>query len=271
MSDKLIYTIPPDVFTSTPGRTFYDIPASASGWYHSTGHRYKTGSGSDNVLKTDDGVEFSANYQMDGSYGSWVATGNPCSGSGFEHSYSTNTNTPGYSVCVLATGSRNNLKSWNSSSIPSSSEGMGMNNVVGCTLIGDNTGSEDSKDTKLYICNVAFIYRASNGTPYTYTLKNKLSGISHWNDSHTRSTKIQGGYVDRNNIGNKRFFGIVIQYWAAKGTGTKNRWFSHKTRNLKFIIGNTRNPSTSSNTSDRIVLESGTNTFSSDDRKIWTA
>ena len=274
MADKRIYTIPPDVYTTTPGRTFYDIPASAPGWYHSSGVYYKTSSGSDNILTTDDTdkVEFSANHQMDGSYGSYASSGNPCSVDGFIHAYKTNTNTPGYSVCVLATGSRSNLKSWNTARIPSGDGSMGMNNVVGCTFIGDNTGSDSSNSPKIYVTNVAFIYRNSSGTPYTYSLKNKLSGVSHWNESHERSTKIQGGYVDRGKIDSShRFFGIVVQYWASKSTGTNGRLFHHKIRNLKFIIGNTTNPRTSAaSSSNLIVLESGSNNFSTNDRLIWT-
>ena len=141
MSDKRIYTIPPDTYTTTPGRSFYDIPANAPGWYHASGTHYKTSGGDGNILKTDDNVEFSANYHMDNSYSAYISSGNPCSTDGFIHSYRTDTNTPGYSVCVLATGSRDSLKSWNTATIPSSSQSMGMNNVVGCTFIGDNTES----------------------------------------------------------------------------------------------------------------------------------
>ena len=164
------------------------------------------------------------------------------------------------------------MKSWNTSTIPTGSEGMGMNNVVGCTFISDNTGSDDKNSPIIYVRNVAFLYRRSSGSPFAYTLKNRLSAVSHWNESHTRSTKIQGGYVDRGSIGDNRFFGIVIQYWASKATGTTGRTFSHRIKNLKFIVGNTQNPRTDPpSTSNLIVLESGTNKMGEDSRKIWTA
>lgn len=272
MSDKKIYTINPGRYTSSPHEDWDGIPASSSGWFHGTAHRYKydSGTSSNNKLTTDDGVDFDARYDLDGSYGSWEASGNPCSSSGFSAAFKTNTNTPGYFVCVIANGTRSNLKSWNTSSISSSDQSNAMTNVIGCTFKSDNTASDDSNSPKIYVRNMAFLYRSPSGSPYCYTLKNKLSGVEHFDVAHRRDTKIQGGYIDRSKLDSRyTFHGIVVQYWTTKNTGTTGRLFKHKIKNLKFIVGNSRTPSTSSYGSDRIVLQSGTGNHGSN-IKIWT-
>ena len=267
MADPIIHTIKPDVYTTTPDKGFFTLPAGASNWFHSTGHFYKTGGGGDeNKLITHDSVNFESRY--DGDYSNGSAGGNPCSSSGFEVYFKSNTNTPGFLTAVIATGSRTNLSRWRSSSISGDDQSNCMRNVVGCTFVSDNTSSDDSNSPKIYIHNMAFLYRSTSGSPSVYTLKQPLEGVKHWNTSHRRDRIYQGGQLNSNqNIDGKTFHGIIIEYWTVKNTGSTPRGYSHKIQNLKFMISGDRrsNPSTATNRSDDfIILQRGNNKHTQD-------
>ena len=272
MTSAGIHYIYPDYYTTTPDKGISTLGSSAAGWFHGSGHfyKYKSGSSEDNTLKTDDGVTFDSRHDDD--HDKTDASGNPCSNSGFNFQFSTNTNTPGKAVGVIATGSRSNLKSWNSTSIPGNDKTNGMCNVRGCTFISDTSASANSNAPYIWIVNMAFIYRRPGaGTPYTYTLDKSLSGINHWGVEHLRNSIYQGGYVSHNVPNDYTFHGIVIQYDSYKTIGTNNRLFNHKIKNLKFIVGGRRNPRTDTGDGsyNNIILEHGENTHTSD-RRIYT-
>ncbi len=270
---RQIHTIKPDTYTTRPDRSFYGVPANGSGWFQNNGHFYKTKNGGDDAkLITTDNVEFNSNYDSD--HNSTNASGNPCSSSGFDYQFSTNTNTPGYSVAVIASGSRSNLKSWGSSSIGSNDKSNCMKNVVGCTFQSDNGGSSVDNKPYIYVHKMAFIYRDGNNRAKIYSLSNELSGLTRFNTAHHRTQIYQGGYIDYSKISSSyTFHGIVVEYWSSKNAGTTPRLFNHKIKYLKFIVGKERSRPTDQDLSgyDPIVLQSGSNTHTGNTKLIWTS
>lgn len=274
MADKKIHAIKPDAYTTTPDKGFFTLGGNASTWFHGTGHFYKTAenSSSNNILYANDDNSF--NSQYDNDHREQFATGNPCSNDGFEVFFKTNTNTPGYLTAVIATGSRNNLKDWGRTYISDSDQSNCMQNICGCTFVSDNTSSDDSNSPRIYVHRVGFLYRNKSGQPFVYTLYQPLDGVNHWNTSHERSRMYQGGQLHYNRDLKDLFFhGIIIEYWSVKNSGTSPRGFSHKIKNLKFMVrgDNKTNPTTStSRGSDYVVLQRGDNTHKSD-IKIYTS